>query len=35
MSKLIYFGLYGRGEKLRILLSHAKVEFEDERISGE
>ena len=35
MSKLVYFGLYGRGEKLRVLLSHAKVEFEDERVTFE
>ena len=30
MSKLIYFGLYGRAEKVRILLAHAKAEFENE-----
>ena len=35
MSKLIYFGVYGRGEKLRVLLSHAKVEHEDERLTFE
>ena len=31
--KFIYFPLYGRGEKIRLLLAHAKVEHEDERIA--
>ena len=35
MSKFIYFGVYGRGEKVRILLSHAKADFEDERLTFE
>ena len=34
MSKFVYFGVYGRGEKVRILLAHAKVAHEDERIDG-
>ena len=35
MGKLVYFGAYGRAESIRILLSQAKVEFEDERIPFE
>ena len=35
MSKFIYFGVYGRGEAIRMLATHAKVPFEDERLSGE
>ena len=35
MGKLIYFGVYGRGEKIRVLLAHAKVDFEDERLGFE
>ena len=31
--KLIYFDAYARGESIRILLSHAKVSFIDERVS--
>ena len=31
--KLTYFGLYGRAEATRMCLAHAKVEFEDERLS--
>ena len=28
--KVHYFAAYGRAEPIRILLSHAKVEFQDE-----
>ncbi|CDW72614.1 glutathione s-pi 1 [Stylonychia lemnae] len=31
--KLIYFDVYGRAEAMRMLLTHAKVEFEDFRLS--
>jgi len=34
MSKYIYFGLYGRGEKVRILLAYKGIEYIDERIDG-
>ena len=30
--KVTYFAFYGRAEPLRMLLNHAKAEFEDERI---
>ena len=33
--KMVYFDAYGRGEPIRILLGHAKVPFEDERLTFE
>ena len=33
--KLVYFGVYARGEPLRMLLNYGKVQFEDCRITGE
>ena len=33
--KLIYLDGYGRGEQIRLLLTHVKQEFEDQRVSFE
>ena len=35
MPILVYFNLGGRAEPIRLLLNHAKVEFEDVRLSFE
>ena len=35
IGRLSYFDIYARAEPMRMLLSHAKVEFEDHRISQE
>ena len=32
MPKITYFGVYGRAEGMRMLLTKAKVAFEDERV---
>ena len=32
-TKVIYFDGYGRAEAIRLLLKHAKVEFEDVRVT--
>lgn len=34
-AKLYYFDGYGRGEPIRLLLNHVKLEFEDCRLTGE
>ncbi len=31
---LYYFDLYGRGEAIRMLLNHAKVQFKDTRLDN-
>lgn len=33
--QLIYFNLTGRGEAIRYMLHHRKVDFEDKRVQGE
>ena len=35
MPTLYYFDLYGRGEPMRMLLSHAGVQYEDKRLTSE
>ena len=34
MPQLIYFDLYAKAEPIRLLLNHAKVAFEDVRMTG-
>ena len=35
MPQLLYFDVYGKAEPVRIMLNHAKVAFEDVRMTGE
>ena len=35
MPKLIYFDIYGKAEPIRMMLHHAKVQFEDVRLADE
>ena len=32
---LTYFDLYGKGEAIRMALTHGKIDFEDSRVTGE
>ena len=34
-AKVYYFDIYGKAEPIRMMLTHAKVEFEDVRFNGE
>ena len=33
--QFFYFDAYSRGEGIRILLAHAKVDFDDKRVAGQ
>lgn len=33
MPKLIYFDIYGKAEPIRMMLNHAKIQFEDLRLA--
>ena len=35
MPQLIYFDVYGKAEAIRMMLHHAKVKFEDVRLTSE
>ncbi len=35
MSKFVYFPLYARGAAIKMLLSHGKVEYEDDAVTFE